>query len=61
MKAGRPWPSSVVMVVSQSGPLPEFMLATVAGSNSSEDAKIGGITPEVLSLSGRCEDWPSNI
>jgi hypothetical protein len=28
---------------------------------SSDEAKIGGITPEVLSLSGRCEDWPSNI
>ena len=33
----------------------------MVGSNSSEDAKIGGITPEVFSFSGRCEDWPSNI
>jgi hypothetical protein len=24
-------------------------------------AKIGGITPEVLSFSGRCEDCPSNM
>ena len=44
-----------------SGPLPALKLATVVGSKSSEDAKIGGITPEVLSLSGRWEDWPSNI
>ena len=36
-------------------------LATVVGNNNSEEAKIGGMTPEVLSLSGRCEDWPSNI
>ncbi len=33
----------------------------MVGSSSSEEAKIGGITPEVLSLSGRCEDCPSNI
>ena len=33
--------------------------ATVAGSSSSEDAKIGGITPEVFSFSGRNEVWPS--
>src|SRR5215470_12257520 len=33
----------------------------VVGNSSSDEAKIGGITPEVLSLSGRCEDWPSNI
>src|SRR5665213_4541086 len=58
---GRPWPSSVVMVVSQPGPEPALKLATVVGSSSSDDAKIGGITPEVLSLSGRCEDWPSNM
>ena len=44
-----------------SGPLPALKFATVVGSSSSDDAKIGGITPEVLSLSGRCEDWPSNI
>ena len=61
MNAGRPWPSSVVMMLTHSGPLPTLKLATVLGSSSSEDAKIGGITPDVLSLSGRCEDWPSNI
>ncbi len=59
--SGRPWPSSVVTVVSQPGPEPALKLATVVGSSSSEEAKIGGITPEVLSLSGRCEDWPSNM
>ena len=58
---GRPWPSSVVTVVSQLGPCPALKLATVVGSNSNDDAKIGGITPEVFSLSGKCEDWPSNI
>ena len=49
------------MAVSHSGPCPAVKLATVVGSNSSEEAKIGGITPEVLSLSGRCEDCPSNM
>ena len=29
--------------------------AIVVGSNSSDEAKIGGITPEVLSFSGRCD------
>ena len=36
-------------------------LASVTGRSSSEDAKIGGMTPEVLSLSGRCEESPWNI
>ena len=48
-------------MLSHSGPFPVLKLATVVGSSSSDDAKIGGITPDVLSLSGRCEDWPSNI
>ncbi len=48
-------------LVSHSGPSPALKLATVVGSSSSDEAKIGGITPEVLSLSGRCEDCPSNI
>ena len=47
--------------LSHSGPCPALKFATVVGSSSSEEAKIGGITPEVLSLSGRCEDWPSNM
>jgi hypothetical protein len=34
--------------------LPALKLATVVGSSSSDEAKIGGMTPEVLSLSGRC-------
>ena len=35
--------------------------ATVIGSSSSDEAKIGGMTPEVLSFSGRCELSPWNI
>ena len=34
---------------------------TVIGISSSEDAKIGGMTPAVLSLSGRWEDSPPII
>ena len=49
------------MMVSQPGPCPAVKLATVVGNSSSDEAKIGGMTPEVLSLSGRCEDWPSNM
>jgi hypothetical protein len=30
----------------------------VAGKSSSELAKMGGMTPEVLTLSGRCVDCP---
>ena len=30
-------------------------LSTVSGISSSDEAKIGGITPAVLSLIGRCE------
>ena len=33
----------------------------VAGSSSSEEAKIGGITPEVLIFSGRNEVSPPNM
>ena len=33
-------------------------LVTVPGKRRIEDAKMGGITPEVLILSGRCELWP---
>jgi hypothetical protein len=36
-------------------PSAAWKLAIVAGSSSSEEAKIGGITPAVLSLSGRNE------
>ena len=35
--------------------------AMVAGSSSSDEPKITGMTPEVLSLSGRCEVSPWNI
>ncbi len=34
---------------------------TVPGKSRSEEAKIGGITPEVFTLSGRCELWPLYI
>src|SRR5206468_12128562 len=33
-------------------------LVTVPGKSRMEEAKIGGMTPEVLILSGRCELWP---
>ena len=33
----------------------------MAGNISSDDAKIGGITPAALTLSGRCELWPPYI
>ena len=36
-----------------------WKLAMVAGSSRSEDAKIGGMTPEVLSFSGRNDVCPS--
>ena len=35
--------------------------AMVAGSSSSDEAKIGGMTPAVLSFSGRCEVSPWNM
>ena len=34
---------------------------TVAGSSSSDEAKIGGMTPEVLIFSGRNEVSPPNM
>jgi hypothetical protein len=33
--------------------------AIVAGNRMIDEAKIGGITPAMLSLSGRCELWPA--
>src|SRR4051812_44052914 len=59
--SGRPWPSWVLIHWNHSGPLPALKFATVVGSSSSEDAKIGGTPPEVLSWGGRGEDCPSNI
>ena len=44
-----------------SGPCPALNPATVIGSSSSDDAKIIGITPAVLSLSGRWVLSPPNI
>ncbi len=35
-------------------------LAIVAGKSSRLEAKIGGITPDMLSLNGRCVDVPAN-
>ena len=52
---GFPWPSKATMALNQSGPLPAEKLATVNGNNSSDDAKIGGITPAVLSFNGKWE------
>src|ERR1700732_4219775 len=49
------------MMVSQPGPCPAVKLAMVVGNSNSDEAKIGEMTPDVLSLSGRCEDWPSNM
>ena len=34
-------------------------LAIVAGNSSRLEAKIGGITPDMLSLNGRCVLWPA--
>ena len=33
-------------------------LTAVVGSRMIDEAKIGGITPDMLSFSGRCDDWP---
>ena len=47
--------------MSQSGPFCPAKPPTVAGSSSSELAKIAGMTPEVLSFKGRCELSPPTI
>ena len=36
-------------------------LAIVAGNSSRLEAKIGGITPDMLSLNGRCVVVPANM
>ncbi len=41
--------------------LPAPNCSAVAGSSSRLEAKIGGITPEVLILIGRNEDSPPNM
>ena len=49
-------------MATQSAPPPWLeKLATVTGSSSIEEAKIGGITPAVFSFSGRCVLSPPNI
>ena len=48
------------MVIHSGPPAPEKP-ATVSGMSSSELAKIGGITPAELILSGRCVVSPPNI
>ena len=35
------------------GPAPALKFTSVVGSSSSDEAKIGGMTPAVLSFSGR--------
>ena len=49
------------MVASQSGMFCELNCATVVGISRIDDAKIGGMTPDTLILSGRCEASPPNI
>src|SRR6195952_2314784 len=58
MNSGLPWPKSTTMFCSQPGMFAALKLATVVGSSSKDDAKIGGMTPATLILSGRCEDSP---
>jgi len=41
--------------------LADEKFAMVIGSSRSEEAKIGEITPALLSLSGRCEESPWNM
>ncbi len=50
-----------MIVCNQSGIFCALKVAIVVGINRMDDAKIGGITPETLSLSGRCEDSPPNM
>ena len=47
--------------LSHCGPSSARNCATVIGSSSSDEAKIGGMTPEALSFSGRCEASPWNM
>ena len=61
MYSSEPWLTKLDRVWSHSGPLPPAKPTAVSGSSSSELAKIGGITPEVFSLSGRCDDSPPYI
>ena len=35
-----------------------FVLLVAVGSKMILEAKIGGITPAILSFKGKCEDWP---
>ena len=58
---GWPLPSAAVTSLSHCGPWPAVNCAAVIGSSSSEEAKIGGMTPAELSFSGRCEESPWNI
>ena len=55
------WPGASVAARSRSqivfSPEPNHC-AIVAGNRMIDDAKIGGITPAMLSLSGRNELWP---
>ena len=65
MKAGRPccsWPTAPGNHCAQLGRLAFTRKPiTVAGSSSSDEAKIGGMTPEVLIFRGRNEVSPPNI
>jgi hypothetical protein len=55
------WPGARADATSRSQIVPSpapNQLASVAGNRMIDDAKIGGITPAMLSLSGRCELCP---
>ena len=47
------------MVVSHSGLLAPPKLAMVSGKSKIELARIGGMTPAVLTFSGMCEESPA--
>ena len=61
MWSGWPWPSGGVIADEPVRPARAGEARHVAGRSSSELAKIAGMTPEVLSLSGRCELSPPNM
>ena len=56
-----PLPSIAVIVFSHESPWVAEKFATVIGMSNKDDAKIGGITPAVLSFNGKWELSPPNI
>ena len=49
-------PSGQAASTQPASPVLPWNEAMVAGTSSSDDAKIGGMTPAVFSFSGRCDD-----